>query len=164
MDLIWLGYQLSLTNFQWSSFCLYHLCWCLDKVKRKISDEVDTNWDNDITVKLTRRHLKVISNQVILTLSPTVSVSMVKTIFLVLCFVCSAAEILWVQILSTWVFVLLLCVFWWKNIPQSKLWLQQCFQPEGRIQFTLVDHLQRNMSFQIFYVHNLSSAVNVYLM
>ena len=35
------------------------------KVKRYMSDEVDTNWDNDITVRLelTRRNLKVISNK-----------------------------------------------------------------------------------------------------
>ena len=59
---------------------------------------------------------------------------MAKTIFLVLCFVCSTAEIFWVQILSLWVFILLLCVYCWKNMPQSKLWLQQCLQAECQIQ------------------------------
>ena len=96
-----------------------------------MSDEVDTDWDNDTTVRLefTRQSLKVISNK----LSNSYSLSYCEfTLCSVLCAV--PLKFSRFKFLSMWVFFLLLCVYWWKNIPQSKLWLQQCLHAEGQIQ------------------------------
>ena len=121
-----------------------------------MSDEVDTNWDNDITVRLelTRRNLKVISNK----LSNSYSLPHCEYFHGENYFPCAlfCVQCRWNSLGSNFVYVgfcpATLCVLMGKY-PTVKTLTPTMFarwRSNSTQVSTLVEHLQRNMSFEIY--------------